>query len=114
MEKNNIEKVTVSKTGLVDMIAGEVDIPKSKITALVDATLVAITNTLKSGGTVSLSGFGSFSTADREARTGRNPRSGDVIQIAATRIVKFRVGKNLKDVIADTMVAKKKTVAKKK
>ena len=67
--------------------------------AAVEAVFENIRNAMKSGDTVSLVGFGSFSVSDRAARTGRNPRTGEEIQIAASRAPKFKAGKQLKDAV---------------
>jgi len=65
----------------------------------VDATFDAITSTLKSGDEVRLIGFGSFSVTQRAATEGRNPRTGEKIQIAASKNPKFSAGKGLKDAL---------------
>ena len=64
-----------------------------------EATLSAVRQTLKKGGTVSLVGFGTFSVTKRAARTGRNPRTGEAIKIKAAKVPKFTPGKPLKDAL---------------
>ena len=64
-----------------------------------DAVFAAITAALKSGDDVRITGFGSFSVTDRPARDGRNPRTGETLTIAASKVVKFTVGKALKDAV---------------
>ena len=64
-----------------------------------DATISAITGSLKSGEPVTLIGFGSFEVRDRAARAGRNPRTGETIQIKASKNPAFKVGKALKDAV---------------
>jgi nucleoid DNA-binding protein len=65
--------------------------------AALSATLEAIQGALKGGDSVSLVGFGTFSANQRDARTGRNPRTGETIQIAAKTVAKFKPGKKLSD-----------------
>ena len=74
-----------------------VDIKKSEARTAVDSVISNITNSLKSGNDVRLVGFGTFLVTKREARTGRNPRTGQSIQIPAKKVPKFRAGKELKD-----------------
>ncbi len=89
----------MNKAELIDAVASSADLTKSDAAGAVDAVFEAITNTLSTRGTVSLIGFGTFSTSDRAARTGRNPRTGETINIAATCVPKFKAGKGLKDAV---------------
>jgi DNA-binding protein HU-beta len=89
----------MNKTELIDHIAASAEIPKVTATRALDAVLKAVTNTLKDSGSVTLAGFGTFTVGKRAARTGRNPRTGDQIRIAAAQVPKFRPGKALKDAI---------------
>ena len=89
----------MNKTELIDQIAASAEIPKVTATRALDAVLKAVTSTLKDSGSVTLAGFGTFSVGKRAARTGRNPRTGDQIRIAAAQVPKFRPGKALKDAI---------------
>lgn len=89
----------MNKTELVDHIATHADISKAAAVRALDATIKAITSTLKKGGTVSLVGFGSFAVTKRPTRKGRNPRTGEEIKIKAAKIPKFRPGKALKDAL---------------
>jgi len=89
----------VNKADLVDAIAESSDISKAAATRALDATINSITEALKSGGSVSLVGFGTFSVKDRAARTGRNPQTGAPIQIAAAKVPGFKAGKALKDAV---------------
>lgn len=89
----------MNKTELIDHIAASAGIPKVTATRALDAVLKAVTSTLKDSGSVTLAGFGTFSVGKRAARTGRNPRTGDQIRIAAAQVPKFRPGKALKDAI---------------
>ncbi|EGG99900.1 DNA-binding protein HU-beta [gamma proteobacterium IMCC2047] len=87
----------MNKSELIDAIAAEADISKASAGRALDAAVDAVTNELKKGGQVSLVGFGTFSVKDRAARTGRNPQTGETIQIKAAKIPSFKAGKALKD-----------------
>lgn len=89
----------MNKAELTDAVAEGADISKSDAGNAVDAVLSAIESALAKGDSVSLIGFGTFSVSDRAARTGRNPRTGETIQIAASRAAKFKAGKVLKDAV---------------
>ena len=65
-----------------------------------DATIGAISDALKAGETVTLVGFGTFSVKERAARSGRNPKTGETIKIAATKVPGFKAGKGLKDAVS--------------
>ncbi|WP_275531653.1 HU family DNA-binding protein [Magnetofaba australis] len=80
-------------------MASKADMTKAAATAAVDAVVASITEALKSGDAVSLIGFGTFSVSERAARTGRNPRTGKEIKIAAAKLPKFKPGKGLKDAV---------------
>jgi DNA-binding protein HU-beta len=87
----------VNKSELIDSIAGSADISKVSAGRALDAAIDAVTSELKAGGQVSLVGFGTFSVKDRAARAGRNPQTGETIQIKAAKIPSFKAGKALKD-----------------
>ena len=87
----------MNKAELIDAVAARAGLTKNDASGAVEAVFDAITATLSNRGTVSLVGFGTFSTSDRAARTGRNPRTGETINIAATCVPKFKAGKGLKD-----------------
>jgi len=89
----------MNKTDLVDAVAQATDTSKADAAKAVDGVLDAITGALKSGDGVQLIGFGNFSVSDRAARQGRNPRTGETIQIAASKHPKFKAGKALKDAV---------------
>jgi DNA-binding protein HU-beta len=89
----------MNKSELIDVVAGSADLTKADAARAIDATMVAITETLADGGSVSLIGFGTFSVSDRAARTGRYPRTGETIQIKAAKLPKFKAGKALKDAV---------------
>lgn len=89
MNKNELIAAVAEKTGMAKGAAGEA----------VDAVFDSITSCLKSGNEVKLLGFGNFSVSQRAATTGRNPRTGETIQIKASKSPKFKAGKGLKDAI---------------
>jgi DNA-binding protein HU-beta len=89
----------VNKSELVDAIAQSADISKASAARALDAAVESIKSALKKGDTVSLVGFGTFKVDQRAARTGRNPRTGEVIAIKAAQIPKFTAGKGLKDAV---------------
>jgi len=89
----------MNKTELVNAIAEESGLTKADAARAFDATLISVTNALKSGDSISLIGFGTFSVKERSARTGRNPQTGETIQIKASKIPSFKAGKTLKDAV---------------
>lgn len=89
----------MNKTELIDQIAEAAEISKAAASRALDATVAAVTTSLKNGDTVSLIGFGTFYVGERAARTGRNPRTGDALNIDAAKVPKFRAGKGLKDAV---------------
>ncbi len=89
----------MNKNDLVAAVAQATDSSKADAAQAVDSVLNAITGALKSGDGVQLVGFGNFSVAARAARQGRNPRTGETIQIAASKQPKFKAGKALKDAV---------------
>lgn len=89
----------MNKSELIDIIASEADISKAAAGRALEATTAAITNALTEGDSVSLIGFGTFDVGHRAARTGRNPKTGDAIEIKAAKVPKFRPGKALKEAV---------------
>ena len=89
----------MNKTELIDEIAKAADISKASATRALDAVIDSVTSTLKRDGSVTLAGFGTFAVGARAARVGRNPRTGEMIQIAAAKVPKFKAGKALKDAV---------------
>lgn len=87
----------MNKSELIDDIAAQADISKADAGRALDAALDSITGALKKGDSVSLVGFGTFSVKERAARTGRNPQTGEAIEIAAAKTPGFKAGKALKD-----------------
>jgi DNA-binding protein HU-beta len=90
----------VNKSDLILAIAESADLPRASATQVLDAVLDAVTTSLQSGDAVALPGFGTFSVKDRAARTGRNPRTAEPIDIAAARVPGFKAGKALRDAVA--------------
>ena len=89
----------MNKQELIDNIASSADITKADAGRALDAVLGSITSALKDGDSVVLVGFGTFAIRDRKARTGRNPQTGEEIQIKAARVPNFKAGKALKDAV---------------
>lgn len=89
----------MNKNDLIDAVAAEADLSKASAGRALDAALDAITAELAKGEAVSLVGFGTFSVKPRAAREGRNPRTGETIQIAASNTPGFKAGKALKDAV---------------
>ncbi len=87
----------MNKSELIDAVAEKADLPKAAAGRALDAVVESITEALKEGDSVSLVGFGTFSVKERAARTGRNPQTGEPIQIAAANIPGFKAGKSLKE-----------------
>ncbi len=89
----------MNKSELIDAIAAQSGLKKTESAAALDAFIDAVGAALKQGDQVTLVGFGTFLVREREARTGRNPRSGATIEIAASRLPSFKAGKGLKDAV---------------
>lgn len=89
----------MNKTELIDAIAEGANLTKKDAKAALEATLNAISASLKAGDAVQLIGFGTFKVNERKARTGRNPKTGEEIKIAAAKVPAFVSGKALKDLV---------------
>lgn len=90
----------MNKAELTDKIAGKVGVTKKQAEDMIDSFIEMVTSTLKSGGEVTLTGFGTFSAKQRAARMGVNPQNPtQKIQIAAVVVPKFKAGKGLKDAL---------------
>ena len=89
----------MNKNDLVSSVADGAGMSKADAAKAVESVFGAITNELQSGGEVRVVGFGTFSVANRKATTGRNPRTGETIQIPASKQPKFKAGKGLKDAV---------------
>ena len=86
----------MTKSDFIDQVASESGLSKGDATKAVETALKVIEDTLKGGGEINITGFGKFSVADRGARQGVNPQTGERIQIAASRVPKFSAGSALK------------------
>ena len=89
----------MNKSELIAEIAANADLSKAAAGKALNATLEAISGALEKDDDVTLIGFGTFSVSERAARTGRNPRTGDPIDIPASKNVRFKAGKALRDVV---------------
>jgi Bacterial nucleoid DNA-binding protein len=89
----------MNKTELIEVVAESTDLSKAAAAKAVDAILEAVIEALRKGEQVVLVGFGTFSVRGRAARTGRNPRTGNQIEIPASNIPSFKAGKALKDAV---------------
>lgn len=90
----------LNKSELVDQVAARTNLSKKEAGLAVDAMFESIESALASGEKVQIVGFGSFEVRDRSARTGRNPQTGEEIEIEARRVPVFKAGKALKDAVA--------------
>ena len=90
----------MKKAEFIDAVASKAELSKKDVNAVIDAAIETITEALKAGKSVSFIGFGSFTTVDRAARTARVPGTDKVVDVPATKAVKFKVGKQLKEAVA--------------
>jgi DNA-binding protein HU-beta len=89
----------MTKAELIAQVAGEAQIRKVDAEKAINSVIKTISATLKKKGRLALAGFGTFAVAQRKAREGRNPQTGKPIKIPATKVVKFKPGKQLKDLV---------------
>lgn len=89
----------MNKSELIDAIASKGDLTKAQAGQALEALVEAVSETLKGGDSITLVGFGTFSVKERPARTGRNPKTGEAIEIAASKVPAFKPGKGLKDAV---------------
>jgi DNA-binding protein HU-beta len=89
----------MNKGELIEAVAAAADLTKTDATKAVEAFVDTVTKALKKGDQVAIVGFGSFSVKSRAARQGRNPKTGETINIAASRVPGFKAGKALKDAV---------------
>lgn len=89
----------MNKGELIEAVADSTSLSKADASDAVDAVLDNITRALKRGDSVTIVGFGTFSVKARKARAGRNPRTGEVLQIPASNAPAFKAGKALKDAV---------------
>ncbi len=104
----------MNKTELVEAIAASAELPKTAAARALDAMIGAITEELGKGEQVTIVGFGTFLVRSREARPGRNPRTGEEITIPAQKVPAFKPGKNIKDAVNKQEEKKLAKGAKKK
>lgn len=86
----------MNKSDLIDALAERCELSKAAAGRVVDGFSELVTDALSKGDSVSLPGFGTFSVGDRAARTGRNPKTGEAMEIAASKVAKFSAGSKLK------------------
>lgn len=91
----------MTKQQLIDTVSRTSERSKSDVEAVIDSLLTEIGNALRAGEKVDLRGFGSFTAKERKARQGRNPRTGETIEIAAKKTTTFKPGKELADLVAE-------------
>ena len=91
----------MNKSELIDAIASGSGVTKADASKVLETFMTTVTDTLKSGLQVVIPGFGSFLTANRSARAGINPKTGETIQIQASRVAKFKAGKRLKEAVQE-------------
>jgi DNA-binding protein HU-beta len=89
----------MNKSELIESIATKAGVTRAVATSTLDATLASITEALVAGDTVAILGFGNFKVSERAARTGKNPATGEALEIAAATVPKFTPGKALKDAV---------------
>ncbi|MCC5879480.1 MAG: DNA-binding protein HU-beta [Idiomarina sp.] len=89
----------MNKSQLIDKIAADAELSKAAAGRALDSMIEAVTEALKNDDQVALVGFGTFSVRERSARTGRNPQTGETIQISAAKVPSFKAGKALKDAV---------------
>jgi DNA-binding protein HU-beta len=89
----------MTKAELIAQVAGEAQLRKVDAEKAINSLIRTVSNALKSEGRLALAGFGTFMVSQRKAREGRNPQTGKPIKIPATKVVKFKPGKQLKDLV---------------
>ncbi|MFR7592027.1 MAG: HU family DNA-binding protein [Longibaculum sp.] len=89
----------MNKTELVEKVATSAGLTKAQAEAAVNAFVESVTDVLKAGDKITLKGFGTFEVRAREARTGRNPRTGETMTIAASKVPAFKASSSLKNVV---------------
>ena len=112
-ELTDLEEYTMNKAELIEAIANETGLAKKDVDAALKAFTNVVSDTLQKKDKVQLIGFGTFETAERAARTGRNPANGETIKIKASTLVKFKAGAALKEKV-NTKPAKAAKKSKKK
>ena len=89
----------MNKTQMVDHVASKTGLTKKAVADVLEAFMGAVMDAVKKGDSVTFTGFGTFKPSKRQARTGRNPQTGETIQIPAKTVCKFRVAKAVKDAV---------------
>ncbi|MBV6550084.1 HU family DNA-binding protein [Acinetobacter soli] len=89
----------MNKSELINHIATTAGLTKAQATAALQAVETGVIDTLATGGEVALVGFGTFKVSERAARTGRNPKTGEALEIAASKVPTFKAGKALKEAV---------------
>jgi DNA-binding protein HU-beta len=87
----------MTKADLIESVAAKLDLPKGQAERAVNLVFEDIVKALRNGDKINISGFGTFAVSERKARTGRNPKTGESIDIPASKSAKFKAGKSLKD-----------------
>ena len=90
----------MTKADLIESATSKAGLPRQNVEDIINEVFNGITAALKNGDKVNISGFGTFSVSQRKARTGRNPKTGETIQIPSSRAAKFKAGKGLKESLA--------------
>ncbi|MBW1991309.1 MAG: HU family DNA-binding protein [Deltaproteobacteria bacterium] len=89
----------MTKAELIAQVASDAQVKKVDAEKTINSLIKVISNTLKTQGRLALAGFGTFAVVERKAREGRNPQTGKPIKIPATKVVKFKPGKQLKELV---------------
>ncbi|MFP6662625.1 MAG: HU family DNA-binding protein [Deltaproteobacteria bacterium] len=89
----------MTKADMIEAVATKLELPKATAERAVNLIFDGITTALQADDKVNISGFGTFTVSNRKARQGRNPKTGETIQISASRAAKFKAGKGLKDAL---------------
>lgn len=97
----------MNRTELLEIIAAKTEVSKASAGRMLDTVIDTIQTTVKKGDTVALVGFGTFKSAKRAARSGKNPRTGEKLKIAATTLPKFTPGAKFKAVVDPKAAARK-------
>ena len=89
----------MTKADLIACIASDTNLPKAKIELVVNSLIMQLKNSLANGENLTLAGFGTFSTRDRKERTGRNPKTGEKLNIKAAKVPVFKPSQSFKDIV---------------
>lgn len=92
----------MNKTELIDRVAVTNNLQKKTVGIAINSAIEVLRDALSNGDKVTIVGFGSLEVVDRPSRTCRNPKTGDAIKVPATKAVRFSVGKDLKEVVAQS------------